>query len=172
MKNKKGKVTTIDWGEMIIPVCFLILCLTYIVQVVDLSPLSLIFAMFCLLMLIPTLILIIVKFAVHGVKEEKVIRKHAEAAKSRLRSFVSLKETDKAEVKQFRFVVVYVICFGVVGYLFGFIFFTPAFIFFTLMALGVKRLAPLIGITLATSLFMYVVFDRLLMFPLPRGILR
>ena len=173
MKNEsiRPRKTKIEWGEVIIPLCFLIFCLTYVVQVIGLSLISVAFATFCLVVLVPVSILIILKFGISRGEEEILeAPKEPLLARLNLRQIVSLRTSDNVAVKQIRFLVLYVLCLGIVCYIFGFNIFTPCFVLLTLYTLGVTKPIQYLSISVGVGLFMYLIFDRLLMFPLPRGI--
>ena len=167
-----GKKLKIDWGELLIPLLILAFSIAFIVQIIGSRLLSVGFAVFSLAVLVPIQILIIFKYAIRRVEKEEIVQKPKEnlLARLNLSEIFSLKASDEEKVKQVRFNVLFVICFGVIGYLFGFHAFTFSFCLLSLLALGVKPI-PLFSITLGTTLFMYIIFDRLLMFPLPRGAL-
>jgi len=170
-----GKKWKIDWGELSIPLLILAFSIAFIVQIIGSRLLSVGFAVFSLAVLVPLQILIIFKYAIRRVEKdekEEIFQKSKEnrLARLNLSEIFSLKASDEEKVKQVRFNVLFVICFGVIGYLFGFHAFTFSFCLLSLLALGVKPI-PLFSITLGTTLFMYIIFDRLLMFPLPRGAL-
>jgi hypothetical protein len=157
---------------MIIPIGFLILCLTYFVQVIELSFISVAFATFCVVVIVPVSILIILKFGISREKEE-ILEAPAQplSARLNLRQIVSLRTSDNVAVKQIRYLVLYMLCLGIVCHIFGFNIFTPCFVLLTLYTLGVTKPIQYLSISAGVGLFMYLIFDRLLMFPLPRGIL-
>ena len=168
-----GKKWKIDRGELLIPLLILAFSIAFIVQIIGARLLSVGFAIFSLAVLIPIQILIIFKYAIRRVEKEEIVQKSKEnwLARLNLGKVFSLKLWDEEGVKQIRFNLLFVICFGVIGYLFGFHAFTFFFTLLSLLALGVTKPIPLFSITLGTVLFMYIIFDRLIMFPLPRGIL-
>ncbi len=168
----RRKKTKINWAEMAIPLCFLLLCITYFVQVLELSFISVAFATFCVVVMVPVLFLIILKFGLRRAEEEEIVEKPEGKwfARFKVVQGLSLITGDSARVKQFRYLVIYMFCLGVICYLFGFTAFTLCFVLLTLVSLGVTKPIQFLSITAGVTLFMYLIFDRLLMFPLPRGI--
>lgn len=169
----KGKKWKIDCGELIIPFLFLVFSVGFIVQIIGLSLLSVGFAIFTLVVFLPIVILLILQFGVRRVRVEESGKPRKEDWLARFSpgKVLTLKKTDDPAVKQVRFIILFILCFGVIGYLFGFHAFTFCFTLLSLRALGVTKPVQLLSLTFGITLFMYLIFDRLLMFPLPRGAL-
>lgn len=167
-----GKKWKIDWGELVIPLFCLAFSIAFLVQIIGLRLLSVGFAIFTLVVFLPIVILLILQFGVRRVEAKKLEKPKGDwLARLSPGKILTLRKTDDPAVKQVRFIILFILCFGVIGYLFGFHAFTFCFSLLSLRALGVTKPVQLLSLTFGITLFMYLIFDRLLMFPLPRGAL-
>lgn len=163
-RNVRGKVIKVKWGEFLVPLIFMGFCISYIVQVVDVILLSIAFAIGILVILIPILIILIRKSIV---KEDA---KECEGNRvDSLWKFLPAYARNVAKNKQAMITVIFIFCFGVICYIFGFVGFTLALTLLILLLLGVSKPIHLAAIAVGLALFIYFVFIRFLYYPLPRG---
>jgi hypothetical protein len=173
LKEKKRKI---HWGELSVPVLFMAFSIGFFVQLIGLSWLSIGFSLMTLGVFVPIVMILIFKFGLPVVRAEKKAVTKKDTWKSwwvRLSpgKVLSFKKTDDSAAKQVRFIILYIFCFAVISYFLGFHAFTFCFSFLSLAALGVHKPVQLLSLTFGITLFMWLIFGKFLMFPLPRGVL-
>ena len=175
-ENKK-KYIKVNWSEVLLLLFFLFFCISYILQVLGKRFISIAFASYILIFLIPIIIFLISRninicSAHSGGKDtnESNKLKSVKNSKSKL-SMAKLMIKDILNVKRNRLIIIFLFSLGVIESLFGFLGFVLFFNSFTLYALGVRKVYYLIIIPCIVILLFYFIFVRMLFVSFPKGFL-
>ena len=170
-KDKKNITIEINWGETIIPLFFLVFCISYIIQVIHIKFLSIAFASITITLMIPIIMVVILR-NIKIIKRDRVNRSQPDLVKKSKTTMVELIITNIINilnVKKIRFIIIFSLCFGVIGYLFGFLCFLLIFCMLTLLLLGVKKVFYIISFSCITTFLIYYIFVKFLYVYFPKG---
>ena len=172
-KNEKKKNITIEinWAEIIIPLFFLSFCISYTIQIIHINFLSIAFASISLILMIPILMVLFLR-NIKIVKREKVNESKSDSVKKSKTTLFQLIITNIINIlniKKIRLIITFLLCFGVIGNLFGFIYFILFFNMLTLFFLGVKKVFYIIIFSCIITFLLYYVFGKILYVPFPQG---
>jgi hypothetical protein len=155
----------VNWGELMLPLLFLAVCVAYFIQAMGVSFDNLVFPLFVAVFIIPALAALIVQ----SVTKKQDSDVSEESSSVSLRS-IRTKVLSALNSNPIRVSLIFVFCYGIINYLFGFTVFIFSFSFLTLLALGTSNRWVLVVLPLGLSLLIYFVFIRLCYVPLPKGI--
>jgi len=163
-EDKINITVKINWSEIIMPLFFLFFCIAYIIQTFYINLLSIAFGYLVLILLIPVLIFLILS-NIKIVKRKKVKESESDSVKKTktilFRAIIS-NIKNILNIKKIRLIIIFLFSFGVIGNLFGFIYFILFFNMLTLYFLGVKKIFYIIIFSCIIAFLLYYVFGKIL----------
>lgn len=170
-EDKKNITIEINWTEIIMPLLLLLFCIGYIIQVIHIKFLSIAFASILLIFLIPVLMVIFLR-NIKIVRKEKVNKSKSDSikkSKTKLFQVIITYIINILQSKTIRLILVFLFCYGVIGNLFGFLYFVLFFNILTLLFLGVKKIFYIIIFSCIVTFLVYYIFGEILYVPFYKG---